>query len=72
MLFSAVLAAMLFTSGCTVRAGYAYRGDDHRWNNHEAVYYNQWETETHRHHTDYDKRSHSEQDSYWKWRHDHH
>lgn len=71
MLFSAVLAASLFTAGCTVHEGYGYRTDYHTWNDHETVYYNQWEVDTHRHHMDYAKRSGEDQKAYWEWRHHH-
>lgn len=73
VLFSAVLAASLFTAGCTVHEGYAYGGANyHTWNDHETVYYNRWEVETHRHHMDFEKRSDSEKHAYWKWRDKHH
>lgn len=72
MLFSAALATTLFTAGCTVHAGYGYRTDYHTWNDHETVYYSQWEADTHRHHMDFNKRSASDQNAYWAWRHKHH
>ncbi len=75
MICSAALAATLFTAGCTVHAGvasgYGYRTDYHTWNDHETVYYNQWEVNTHRNHMEFDKRSGDDQKAYWKWRHHH-
>ena len=73
----ALAAAFLFTvalSGCTVHAGYyddPYYHDRHVWSG-EVVYYNQWEHETHRNHTDFDKRSDADRKAYWDWRHNQH
>lgn len=71
-IFSAALAASLFTTGCTVHACYGYRGDYHTWNDHETVYYNQWEVETHRPHAEFTVRTDSDKKAYWKWRDKHH
>ena len=69
---SAALAAPLLISGCAVHARVydPYYHDYHDWNG-ETVYYNQWETETHRQHQDFNKRSKDEQKQYWDWRHSH-
>jgi hypothetical protein len=68
----ATLAAVLST-GCTVHAGYydPYYHDRHPWNG-EVVYYQRWETETHREHRDFKKRNEAEQKEYWDWRHHQH
>jgi hypothetical protein len=60
------------STGCTVHAGYydPYYHDRHPWSG-EVVYYQQWETETHRDHRDFKKRSQDEQKQYWDWRHQH-
>jgi hypothetical protein len=46
-----------------------YYHDYHRWDNHETVYYSQWETSTHRDHQDFNKRSDADKKEYWDWRH---
>jgi len=75
LLLAAVLASPLAITGCAARAGYQvydpYYNDYHRSDDHEIVYYNQWETETHRDHRDFNKRDKDEQKQYWAWRHDH-
>lgn len=50
-----------------------YYHDYHAWAGEEG-YYSQWERDTHRDHSDYNKRSADEQKQYWDWRHgqDHH
>jgi hypothetical protein len=35
----------------------------------EVVYYQQWETDTHRDHRDFRRRKDDEQKEYWTWRH---
>jgi hypothetical protein len=76
VLLSAVGAVSLGSVGCAgrgqVRVYDSYHNDYHRWNNHEVVYYNQWETEGHRDHRDFNQRSSDEQKDYWNWRHNHH
>jgi hypothetical protein len=64
---------MLVTTGCAARVRYydpVYH-DYHYWNQDEAGYYHQWETETHRQHVDFKNRSQDEKNEYWKWRHSH-
>ena len=46
-----------------------YRQDYHRWNRGEDRLYRQWETGSHRGHTDFQRRSPGEQRAYWGWRH---
>ncbi len=69
-LLAAAFAAAVFTSGCTVHAGYydPYYHDHHPYAG-EVAYYQQWETETHRQHVDLNHRSKDEQKQYWDWRH---
>jgi hypothetical protein len=43
--------------------------DYHVWNNGEVVYYNRWETETHRDHREFRDRDDREKNEYWNWRH---
>jgi hypothetical protein len=71
-LLSAALAAAVFTTGCTVHAGYydPYYHDHHPVGG-EVVFYQQWETETHRDHADLNHRNREEQREYWNWRHHH-
>jgi hypothetical protein len=71
-LLVAAMAAVVPTVGCTVHAGYydPYYHDYHPVNG-EVVYYNQWETETHREHRDLKQRNKDEQKEYWDWRHKH-
>jgi len=78
-LSSILMAVGLFSpvllGGCAARASYriydpAY-ADYHVWDNNEGVYYQRWETQTHREHRDFRKRDSGEQQEYWKWRHAH-
>ena len=72
LLFATLLSAMLVT-GCEahVRVYDPYYHDYHSWNDHEVVYYGQWERDTHRDHVDFQKRSDSEKKEYFDWRHNH-
>jgi hypothetical protein len=75
-LLAAAFAIPLMCTGCTVHAGYydPYYHDYHPISG-EVVYYNQWETNTHRTHVELKDRSKDEQKEYWDWRHspgDHH
>jgi hypothetical protein len=72
--FGTALATSLFTAGCAVHARVydGYYGDYHRWDDHEVVYYNRWEHETHRDHVDFNKRSEADKKTYWEWRHSQH
>lgn len=72
---TAALAAALLApalTGCAVHARVydPYYHDYHYWPA-EQGYYVQWETDTHRHHEDFKKRSADEQKQYWEWRHSH-
>jgi hypothetical protein len=74
VLLAAALVSPVMISGCanhpyTVYDPY-YR-DNHVWDNNEVVYYQRWETETHRDHRDFKKRNADEQKQYWDWRHKH-
>ena len=73
---TATLAAPLLIGGCSARVGYRsydpYYNDYHTWDNTEVTYYTQWETNTHRDHKDFDKRSKDEQKEYWDYRHSQH
>jgi hypothetical protein len=71
--FAAVLTAPVAMTGCAahVRVYDPYYHDYHDWN-HETVYYNRWEVETHRSHEDFNKRSSADQKEYWDWRHSQH
>ena len=71
-LLAAAMAAAVFATGCTVHAGYydPYYHDRHPWGG-EVTYYQQWETETHRDHDDFNRRNKNEQKEYWEWRHKH-
>jgi hypothetical protein len=76
---SLVMAGALITSsagfiGCSGHVRYydTEYHDYHPWNHEEIVYYNRWETDTHREHRDFDKRSAEEQKQYWEWRHQQH
>jgi hypothetical protein len=69
---SAVMSTVALTSGCAVHAGYydPYYHDRHPVDG-EVVYYQRWETDTHRDHVDLNHRSKEEQKQYWDWRHSH-
>jgi hypothetical protein len=75
ILLSAALFSPVVFTGCAARASYrvydpAYE-DYHAWDNHEGVYYQRWEFETHRDHRELKKRNSDEQREYWTWRHNH-
>ncbi len=72
ILLATTIGAPVLTTGCEahVRVYDPYYHGYHTWNG-EVVYYNQWETETHREHRDFNKRSADEQKEYWDWRHKH-
>jgi hypothetical protein len=70
---AAALISQVAIAGCAARASYRvydpYYNDYHRWDDHEAGIYLQWEGETRREHRDFDKREKDEQNEYWTWRH---
>jgi hypothetical protein len=67
---AAALASPLLITGCAVHARVydPYYGDYHVWAG-ETVYYNNWEHDNHRDHTDFNKLSDSDKHAYWDWRH---
>lgn len=71
----AALAAPVVTAGCAARVetGYGvydpYYNGYRDWDHDDVVYYQQWETDTHRHHEDFRKRDQKDQKEYWDWRH---
>jgi hypothetical protein len=71
-LLAAAISAAAFTTGCAEHRRYydPYYHDYHPVSG-EVVYYQQWETETHRQHVDLDHRTKDEQKEYWDWRHKH-
>jgi hypothetical protein len=73
LLLVAALVSPAMISGCSahVRVYDAEYHDYHVWDHREVVYYQQWETETHREHRDFDRRSDADKREYWKWRHSH-
>jgi hypothetical protein len=81
LLVAAALALPVIVTGCAARVGVGmgyrvhdpYYADDHVWDDHERVYYNQWVVETHRDpHRDFRKLKRDDQKQYWNWRHNHH
>jgi hypothetical protein len=78
LLLVASLTAPVMITGCAARVGVGYRvndpyyRDNHVWDDHERVFYNQWSVENHRDsHRDFRKLKHNEQKEYWDWRHKH-
>ncbi len=73
LLLAAALTSPLVITGCAVHARVydPYYHDYHPWNHGEVVYYQNWETETHRQHVDFKRRNADEQKQYWDWRHKH-
>ena len=71
-LLAATIASPIVMAGCAVHARVydPYYHDYHPWSG-EVTYYSQWETETQRHHVDYNHRSSEDQKAYWEWRHSH-
>jgi hypothetical protein len=45
--------------------------DDHAWNSHEDKAYRIWVKENHRKNRDFAKLKEEDQQSYWRWRHEH-
>jgi hypothetical protein len=76
LLLGAALMVVPAITGCASHAEYRVYdsgyGDYHVWNHGETVYYQNWEHETHRSHVDFRSRPPTEQNEYWKWRHEHH
>jgi hypothetical protein len=74
LLVAALFSPVLIT-GCSARGSYTvydpYYRDNHVWDSNEVVYYQRWESETHRDHRDFKKRTKDEQKEYWDWRHKH-
>ena len=74
-LTTALAAPLLTIGGCSARVSAGdrsydpYYNDYHTWDNHEVGFYTRWETNTHREHRDYRKRSADEQKEYWTYRH---
>jgi hypothetical protein len=73
LILAVALISQIAITGCAARASYRvydpYYNDYHRWDDHEAGFYVQWEAETRREHRDFDKREKDEQKDYWAWRH---
>jgi hypothetical protein len=71
MLSATALASASAMTGCASGGLYydSNRGDYHRWNRGEDGYYRQWESQTHRGHTSFQRRSAADQNAYWGWRH---
>src|SRR5262249_16532761 len=75
LLATLVLLLPLATIGCAEHHAYRaydYYNDDHRWDNHERVYSQQWIVETGRDpHRDYRRLEKDDQKRYWEWRRNH-
>ena len=71
ILLMTAFSCPLLLAGCEAHVSYydPYYHDYHRWDNHETVYYSQWETSTHRDHQDFNKRNDADKKEYWDWRH---
>lgn len=72
LLFASAITMAALATGCAVHARYydPYYHDYHPVSG-EAVYYSQWEHETHREHMDFKRRKEAERKEYWDWRHAH-
>ena len=72
LVFALSLTATALTTGCAVHAR-VYDSYDHQYRAWapENSYYIEWEHDTNRSHEDFKKRSSSDQEAYWEWRHDH-
>jgi len=70
LLLAVALASSVLMTGCATHVRYydPYYNDYHVWD-HEVVYYNQWEHDTHLDHQDFNKRSDADKKEYWTWRH---
>jgi hypothetical protein len=64
-LLAAAMTAVLLPSGCTVQQPAASSASPA---SSETVYYQKWETETHRPHVDQNQRNKDEQKEYSDWR----
>jgi len=65
-LLASVFVLPLLSTGC------ASHREVRAWGPGEETYYVQWEHQTHRNHMDWDRRSDSDKNDYWKWRKHHH
>jgi len=45
--------------------------DQHEWNDREDRAYRNWSKEQHRDYVQFNRLKREDQDSYWKWRHEH-
>jgi hypothetical protein len=71
MLSAGALVSTSAMSGCGGN-GFVYDTywqDSHRWNHDDERFYRRWEIETHHAHRDFRRRSPSDQQAYWGWRH---
>jgi hypothetical protein len=67
-LLAAAMTAVLLPSGCTVQQPAASTASPASPATSETVYYQKWETETHRPHAELTQRSKDEQKQYSDWR----
>lgn len=75
------VASTIFTAGAlaspAIVAGCMHHHHDDdtvvavSWSDREEPYYERWEHETHRDHSDWHSRNDADQHEYWSWRHDH-
>ena len=70
-LSATVLASASAMTGCASgeRVYDPYRQDYRQWNRGESRLYQEWEAGTHRNHMDFRRRSATDQQAYWAWRH---
>jgi hypothetical protein len=71
-LFVALIAAPFAMDACTStpnRVHDPYYNDSHPWTRDEDRFYRNWEQQTHRQHSDFNRRSTEEQHAYFDWRH---
>jgi hypothetical protein len=75
-LLGAALLAPLAVNSTPLRAEEHHyhdkdHNDDHAWNSREDRAYRMWAKENHRKYRDFAKLKEEDQQSYWRWRHDH-
>jgi hypothetical protein len=76
LLMTAMLVSAAGIVGCVAHHGYyrvydPYYRDYHPWDDHETVYYQRWEVDTHRVHREFRRLNANVQKEYWDWRHSH-